>query len=388
MTSRRYLTVFYAVVAGIAAVGGGQVAHGWLHWYPVFAFAAVAAVEAGGAVISKHALDRRKLGERAIVARALSAAVAAGAVCVQWFGHDQVGPAAFFAGMSLLGYAVWLLDSEARRRDQLRAQGRLAATVPPFGVWQWLRHPAVTGLARRLARQDPALGWHRALEDAAAQLRRERREAAIAAVLHRKIRAAVDPTTADIAIATYDLDEIAARLAAGADYDGLTELLAVDLRPARLAPAEMVPAELEAELPELEGNSPGQAEPEVEAEPDGSSPGGSSSPVAPRRSAGHTKRLALDLLEQEPTILQKDLAAALGVTPRYVRELLAGRDDDQPAGLPSSFDDLVAHLEAIDDPRERGRAAALALTTPGENKDSITRHSGDAPAVNGRKPHA
>ncbi|MEU7868119.1 hypothetical protein AB0B76_15215, partial [Dactylosporangium sp. NPDC049140] len=65
--------------------------------------------------------------------------------------------------------------------------------------------------------------------------RKEQRTSAIAKVLHRKIRAAVDPTTADIAVAVYDLDEIAVRLADGADYDGLTALIAADLAPARLA---------------------------------------------------------------------------------------------------------------------------------------------------------
>jgi hypothetical protein len=44
----------------------------------------------------------------------------------------------------------------------------------------------------------------------------------------------VDPTTADIAVRVYDLDEIAARLAATADYNGLTTLLAADLAPERI----------------------------------------------------------------------------------------------------------------------------------------------------------
>src|SRR5258707_143857 len=70
---------------------------------------------------------------------------------------------------------------------------------------------------------------------AKAEKRKGQRTSAIAKVLHRKIRAAVDPTTADIAVAVYDLDEIAVRLADGADYDGLTALIAADLAPARLA---------------------------------------------------------------------------------------------------------------------------------------------------------
>ena len=90
--------------------------------------------------------------------------------------------------------------------------------------------------ARGLAKADPRLGLYDSLATARAEIRRERRQSAIAKVLHRKIRSAVDPRTADIAIAVYDLDEIAARLADRADYDGLTSLIAADLAPARLAP--------------------------------------------------------------------------------------------------------------------------------------------------------
>jgi hypothetical protein len=76
---------------------------------------------------------------------------------------------------------------------------------------------------------------YESLAAARANIRQGRRHASISKVLHRKIRAAVDPTTADIAVAVYDLDEIAARLASGADYDGLTALIAADLTPARIA---------------------------------------------------------------------------------------------------------------------------------------------------------
>ncbi|MDG4795018.1 hypothetical protein [Micromonospora sp. WMMD1082] len=73
-------------------------------------------------------------------------------------------------------------------------------------------------------------------------LRREHRDAAIAKVLRRKIKAAVDPTTATIAEHVYDLNEIAARLAATADYDGLTQLIATDLAPTRIASRTERPA--------------------------------------------------------------------------------------------------------------------------------------------------
>ena len=103
----------------------------------------------------------------------------------------------------------------------------------------WLRHPWLTRRARALAVADPGLGLFGSLGAARAQLRSERRQAAITTVLRRKIEASADATTAEIAVTVFDLDEIARRLADGADYDGLTRLLAVDLDPARVLAAEV-----------------------------------------------------------------------------------------------------------------------------------------------------
>src|SRR5207253_9808640 len=110
---------------------------------------------------------------------------------------------------------------------------------------------------------NPELGLYDSLDEARAQVRRRRQQAAISKVLHRKIRAAVDPNTADIALAVYDLDEIATRLANGADYDGLTALIAADLAPARLA-IEPAPA------PRRNRRALGPAEPVAATVPDDS----------------------------------------------------------------------------------------------------------------------
>jgi hypothetical protein len=121
-------------------------------------------------------------------------------------------------------------------------------------IGHWLAHPLLTRRARALAKADPSLGLYDSLDAARAAVRRERRQAAIASVLHRKIKAVVkDKDTADIAVHVYDLDEIAARLAAGADYAGLTALIAADLEPARLAPTVPAPAVQPIEL------APGEA---------------------------------------------------------------------------------------------------------------------------------
>jgi hypothetical protein len=227
--------VFYAVVLLVALAGQVMGAHQALGIPIVFAIPAVVALELGGIVVLSNADVRRRLGERANASRLLSAGIAAGAVAFNLATHSNRLLAAFFAGMSLLGYLVWLMHTENQRRDRLRATGNLPPTTPAYEVvGHWLRHPLVTLRAKALAKANPGLGLYASLDAARAETRRERRRAAIAKVLHRKIRAVVDPLTADIATATYDLDEVATRLAATADYDNLTSLIGTDLHPTRL----------------------------------------------------------------------------------------------------------------------------------------------------------
>lgn len=227
---------FYVVVLLVALAGQVSGAVGALGIPLVAAIPAVGALELGGIVVLANADVRRRLGERAIGSRLLSAAIAAGAVAFNWLAHDDHLLGGFFAGMSALGYLVWLTHTENQRRDRLRATGDLPPTTPAYEVFgHWLRHPLLTLRAKSLAKADPDLGLYASMAAARAETRRDRRQRAIAKVLHRKIRSAVDPKTADIALAVYDLDEIAARLASRADYDGLTDLIAADLAPARLA---------------------------------------------------------------------------------------------------------------------------------------------------------
>jgi hypothetical protein len=232
---------FYVVVLLVALAGQVSGAVEALHIPLLAAIPAVGALELGGIVVLANADVRRRLGERATASRVLSAAIAAGAVAFNWLAHADHLLGGFFAGMSALGYLVWLMHTENQRRDRLRATGQLPAVTPAYElIGHWLAHPWYTRRARALAKADPQLGLYDSLAAARAAVRRERRQTAIAKVLHRKIRAAVDPTTADIAVHVYDLEEIATRLADGADYDGLTALVAVDLAPARLAAGKPV----------------------------------------------------------------------------------------------------------------------------------------------------
>jgi hypothetical protein len=227
---------FYVVVLIVAMAGQVTGAVEALNIPLLAAIPAVAALELGGVVVMANADVRRRLGERAIASRLLSAAVAAWAVAFNWLAHSNHLLGGFYAGMSALGYAVWLMHTENSRRDRLRAKGDLPPTTPAYELWaHWVRHPLLTMRAKSLAKANPHLGLYDSIAAARAEVRRERRTSAISKVLHRKIRSAVDPTTADIAVAVYDLDEIAVRLADGADYDGLTALIAADLTPARLA---------------------------------------------------------------------------------------------------------------------------------------------------------
>ncbi|MFV2021716.1 hypothetical protein [Micromonospora sp. LOL_023] len=228
--------VFYVVVLLVALTGQVTGATQKLDIHLLLAIPAVGALELGGVVVMANADVRRRLGERAIASRILSAAIAAGAVTFNWLAHDNHLLGGFFAGMSLLGYLVWLMHVENVRRDRLRAIGALPPTTPAYEiVGHWLRHPLITHRARSMAKTDPGLGLYGSLDAARAARRRERRDAAIAKVLRRKIAATVDPTTATIAVHVYDLDQIAARLANTADYDGLTNLIAADLTPTRIA---------------------------------------------------------------------------------------------------------------------------------------------------------
>ncbi|MDQ7910274.1 hypothetical protein RB614_37850 [Phytohabitans sp. ZYX-F-186] len=70
-------------------------------------------------------------------------------------------------------------------------------------------------------------------------------------MLHAKIRQATGPAAADIAVTVYDLDEVAARLAATADYDGLTAIIAAEVTPTAVTAVRPVELSQMNQLPEI-----------------------------------------------------------------------------------------------------------------------------------------
>ncbi|MFG2043934.1 hypothetical protein [Dactylosporangium sp. NPDC048998] len=291
--------LFYVVVLLVALAGQVSGAVEALGIPMIWAIPAVGALELGGIVVLANADVRRRLGERAVASRILSAAIAAFAVAFNWMAHDNKLLAGFFAGMSALGYLVWLMHTENQRRDRLRAKGDLPPTTPAYEVvGHWVRHPWLTLRAKNLAKADSRLGLYTSIAAAKAEKRKEQRTAAIAKVLHRKIRAAVDPTTADIAVAVYDLDEIAVRLADGADYDGLTALIAADLSPARLTQAQIAAAQ-----------TPAPTAPEPKAVPD-SHPGEQRGTVATTQSGSGVASAAPEAQDNPMTATTSDQNAS------------------------------------------------------------------------------
>lgn len=226
--------IFYVVIVSVSIAGATQSTQQWLHWWLPFALIAVMTIELGGVTLAAHADRRRRMGERAIPARVLSAAVAGGAMAINYFGHLEVGSALFFTGATVTGYCVWLIDSAAARRDALRLAGKLPPVAPVYGVASWVRSFGVTYRARQLALVDPALDRAGSLAAARVALQMEQRTAAITDALQRRISEHLDPTMAKVAINTYDINEVATRLAAGADYDGWTGILTAELLPSKL----------------------------------------------------------------------------------------------------------------------------------------------------------
>jgi len=232
--------VFYTIAAIGSTVGQiwvGVQAPPWpadLHWawraVLVAPFAAV--IDLGGVVTAAFADTRQRLGEPAYGWRVLSAATVVLGVGINAVGHRHtVYLAVVFGGLGCFAYSIWLMHSAARRRDALRAAGKLADTAPVYGWNQWRREPAVTRRARSLAL---AHGYtlHESLQVARQQLRDEQRRAALTRHVETLIRSRhKDPVRAAIAATTLDIDAVAATLTAQADVAGWARLIGADLQP-------------------------------------------------------------------------------------------------------------------------------------------------------------
>jgi hypothetical protein len=137
--------------------------------------------------------------------------------------------AAVFGGLGVFAYTVWLLHAADRRRDALRAKGKLADTAPIYSLAQWRREPDVTRRAQFLA-VEHGYSIHESLAVARQQLRDEQRRAALATHVETLIRSRhQDPVRAAIAATTLDIDAVAAQLTAQSDVVGWARAIGGDL---------------------------------------------------------------------------------------------------------------------------------------------------------------
>lgn len=311
---------FYAVAAAGAVVGQTWVAVTHVPWPPtVPGVVRVAAVlpfalclELLAMALAAMADERMQLGERAYGFRIFSATVATVAVGILVAGH---WPHLYWSGgfgvLSSSAYLLWLLHSSARRRDALRAAGKLADTAPDYGLWRRVRHPIWTARAAELARAghtDPDNGWQplglfESLHAAQTAIRDEQRRPAIAHAVEQVIRADQhDTRMADIAVRTLDLDRLAAELATRVDYHAWAD---------RLAPA--ITAAPPTNHP---GSDDSPASIMSTPAPDGVDTGIARTPT--RRAQSTADRVA-KILARKPDARAAEVAAKLGVSERTVQ---------------------------------------------------------------------
>lgn len=250
-----YVVVLLSALGGQAS-GAMEAIHGLRLWMAV---PVVAVFEFGGVVLFRFTEVRRRLGEAAVAPMLAAFGVASFSTAFNWFAHSNKIAAAAFSFLSAFGFVLWVLMTEARRRDRLRATGQQSDLPPKYEFWtHWVRHPFVTLRARSIAKSKPGLSMVKSLILADQAMRRDRRVRALTRVLRRQVRKANDRMRADLSIHRYDLEQVADELERTADVAGFTELIAVDLDPATVlagrAPRRVVaepPPELLGQMAEL-----------------------------------------------------------------------------------------------------------------------------------------
>nr|WP_239102596.1 hypothetical protein [Actinoplanes siamensis] len=294
----RWAYSFYAVAATGAVIGQSWVALDHMPWpahMPVWTRVLLVlpfaiCLELLAMVLAAMADERMRLGEHAYGFRVFSAIVAVVAVGIQIAGHwPDLYWSSVFGLLSSSAYLLWLLHAAARRRDALRASGKLRDTAPDYGIWRRIRHPVWTARAAELAREgrtDDTGQWrplklYESLRAAELMLGDEKRRPAIAHAVKRVVRTDQrDPYMADVAVSTLDVDRLAEELAARVDYKSWADRLTPAITPPTVpstragthhnsAPPDADPKTEEPGSPEAESALPDQAnDPESDRRPE------------------------------------------------------------------------------------------------------------------------
>jgi hypothetical protein len=263
--------------------------------------------------LSAMADERMRMGERAYGFRFFSAVVPTVAVGILVAGHwPHLYWSAAFGLLSCSAYLLWLLHSSARRRDALRAAGKLADTAADYGLWRRVRHPIWTVRAAELARESRVaaetgawrpLGLWESLRAAQLATRAEKRRPAVARAVADVVRADQrDPRLAEITVRTLDLDRLAAELEARVDYGAWAD---------RLAPAIAAP------LPTTTADG-GDTTAGVVSTTGATGVDAARGRVSARHGASTAERVAR-VLARRPDTRTAEVAARLGVSERTVQ---------------------------------------------------------------------
>lgn len=226
---RRGFGVFYLAVALVAAAGQVSAALHWSGWHLLGVIPLVAVLEFGGVVMAARADERRRMGERAYAALAIATAVAAMAATINYTGHLAVGQtiaAWVFAGMTVLGYAIWLVDTGYRRRDAMREAGKMRLGRPAYG-WRWVK-PRITLLALEIWRRDQdRLRRQRQAPEAGISVDESWALARLARVVKREMRQGGNSGGYDeLSLILYDSGQVAEHARAMVDHQALARRIA------------------------------------------------------------------------------------------------------------------------------------------------------------------
>lgn len=351
------LSVFYAAMAGLALYGQSDGLMSWMAIDRIPALAVALAVELLAAVLFAFADWRRvAFGEQAIAARLLSVSVALGVAAMNFYGHEgNIGTTALYTGASLAGYAVLVLHTEARRRDALRAAGRLPAQAPAYGLALWLRMPATVWRARQLAVADPVLGVYDSIAAAETEAATAVRHRALVAALRVAVARDLDPVTGRVALASCDLDAVAVHVAEGMDYNRLAARFVADIAPV------------------WSGSADADVPPRTDEVPAEGSQAGTRRKAATkmtRRPVEVTRAMAAEALAK-PGATRASVAKKLRITERRLRQILNEATGELPVVIGAvvpTFSDVRAAFAArlADDARPDGEWLAATFPALGE----------------------
>ncbi|MER7278010.1 DUF6884 domain-containing protein [Dactylosporangium sp. NPDC000244] len=157
----------------VAWVGQIRFAMDVMHWPLPAAIIFAAGFELSTAYVARLDWRARAAGDSSLLFRAATWGFAAGAAVMNYWhaagpNFAPTGEAVSYGLMSLTGVILWELLSTYRHRTRLRAEGKLPAARPRFGLVRWLYMRPITRIAWLLTVRDgyttTDLAWHAAVD--------------------------------------------------------------------------------------------------------------------------------------------------------------------------------------------------------------------------------